>query len=368
VFPEKLLGLEQYASNDVLFKDILDCFDQDTVKIARGKLGSLPSLQLITKTQNAEKTLIKKVMNYYKKNCPDIVKDFPAMLTTGDRAAYFYAAATSQLEGEIIDAGVFLGGTTIALAEGLMRNPFYQKNREKKIQVFDLFKPDNNYIDDWLRKIFPDEFNSNLTSFRSFFDRKMEKYSNALDVFEGDIVKIGYPQRKPIAVLGLDCCKNLAITDSILRNFFPYLIPNRSIIIHQNYIHAWHPYIHISMELLKDYFEPILEIYGGCSYVWRCKKIINKDIIADIFGDISVVSIEKPSWYTNYELNNILLRNRQVSMNYARNRAELGLVRAIYNYHSGKYEESKNIVLEIKTIFPKFFIDPNLFTILDINR
>lgn len=302
-----------------------------------------------------ENPFLKTVMEEFTSRASDTTKNFPAMLTDGDRAVYFYYGRNHTFQGEIIDAGCFLGGTTQALLDGLAANPS-SKGLRVPIRVFDLFAIDDNYIREWLEKIYHKKIPATEKSFRSYFDTHFTAQIARLDVHEGNIINIGYPTQKPIEFLGLDCCKTLPVMDSILRNFFPFLIPNVSIVVHQDYIHPYHPYIHISMELLRDYFEPILEIDGGGSYVWKCLKKITPQVIEEHFGIQSVTSFEEPSWYTDVRSNAVLLQKKQREMIYPMNKMILGFTLAVYYKNLGDEKKAYQTAREVRKIYPDLYM------------
>src|SRR5262249_44465583 len=53
-----------------------------------------------------------------------------------------------------------------------------------------------------------------------------------------------------IDVLFLDVLKTWELNDAVLRDFFPRLLPGRSVIVHQDYGSGWLPWIPISVELM----------------------------------------------------------------------------------------------------------------------
>src|SRR5262249_632953 len=65
-----------------------------------------------------------------------------------------------------------------------------------------------------------------------------------------------------IEILFSDVCKSLGLNSYVVKTFFPCLIPNHSVVIHQDFYHPWHPYIHYSMQFLKPHFEIIDELVG----------------------------------------------------------------------------------------------------------
>jgi hypothetical protein len=70
-------------------------------------------------------------------------------------------------------------------------------------------------------------------------------------VHEGDITELGW-SGGPIDVLFLDVLKSWEINDAVLRDFFPSLVPGRSVIVHQDYGWGEHPWVPITVELMRD--------------------------------------------------------------------------------------------------------------------
>src|SRR5204862_4565513 len=56
----------------------------------------------------------------------------------------------------------------------------------------------------------------------------------------------------PIDVLFLDILKSWEINDAVLRDFFPSLVPGRSVIVHQDYGWGDTPWIPVTVELMRE--------------------------------------------------------------------------------------------------------------------
>src|SRR5213078_2746059 len=90
-----------------------------------------------------------------------------------------------------------------------------------------------------------------VDTFRDRFDSHVSRFDVPHVVHEGDITAIGWSGR-PIDVLFLDLLKSWEINDAVLRDFFPSLVPGRSVIVHQDYGWGDTPWIPITVELLRD--------------------------------------------------------------------------------------------------------------------
>lgn len=317
-----------------------------------------------TPSSDANGALVRSVYAEFNKQAEERTKLFPAMLTDGDRAVYFHYGKHWAGEGEIVDIGCFVGGTTQALLDGLAANVEHA-DRMPPIRVFDSFQSDAAYIGDWLERFYGVR-PMGRSRFRTFFDANFAGRESLLDVQEGELAAAGYPQGNPIAFLGIAGCTNLAMADGIVRRFFPHLIPGRSIVVHQGYTHAFHPYIHVSMELLNDCFEPVMEIDGGGSYVWKCTRRITSGIIEARFGSEPVTSQEAPSWYTDSGLNKVLLARKQLHMSYPANKMMLGFVRAVYLKHLGLEAEARELAQDVRRQYPELDIADALAAYLEL--
>jgi glycosyltransferase involved in cell wall biosynthesis/SAM-dependent methyltransferase len=354
-----LLEFAKFFNTDpehYLFRELITMLPEQTILEAGRKKALAAPIHnynaIVFANQAADTSLHDAIFVDYHANCPDTVKKIPAMLTEADRAAYFYFAKHASMCGAIIDAGCFVGGTTTALIEGLKQNPLFDPWRHS-VYVYDLFKIDAPYIMRWLRNIYGEALvPDTMTDFRCFFEKNMKSYSNNIRLHPGDIIEIGYPHKQPIEVLGLDCCKALEVTDSVIRDFFPYLVPHESVVIHQDYIHEWHPYIHVSMELLQEYFEPLVEFNGGGSYVWRCIKRITPACIERIFGLRPTSGLDDYAWWhQEWARNDILLQKKQLRLQYPVNQACLGMVRSMYAQRMGLADLATLDAQEILTIY-----------------
>jgi hypothetical protein len=101
-----------------------------------------------------------------------------------------------------------------------------------------------------LRKFF-DDGDQVGDSFRARFDANVGAFSAPHVVQEGDITQLGWSGEN-IDVLFLDVLKSPAINDAVLRDFFPSLVPGRSVIVHQDYGWGYTPWIPITVELMRD--------------------------------------------------------------------------------------------------------------------
>jgi hypothetical protein len=184
---------------------------------------------------------------------PDDVRSFPSMLYEPERALLFWLGRRFRAQGAIVDAGCFLGGSTYALAAGLAAGGRGPRASERLIHSYDLFR-----LDALTQAQYP-RLTAGLEpgdSLRPSYERLLGPHLNRVEVHEGDIREMRW-SGGPIEILFLDLCKTWELNDHVLREFFPALIPHRSVVIQQDYVHEWLPHIPVSMGLLADALQQV---------------------------------------------------------------------------------------------------------------
>jgi hypothetical protein len=210
---------------------------------------------------------------------PD-AKGIPTMLSKAERRL-LYSLARDYATGDaaIVDAGCFLGGSTAALLAGL-------RDRERgwtgpALTSYDLFRVEAFTI--------PKFFDRSVRvgdSFRPRFDAHLAKFDVPHVVHEGDITSIGW-DGGPIDVLFLDLLKSWEINDAVLRDFFPSLVPGRSVIVHQDYGWGDTPWIPITVELMRDSLV-LLDWMEWGSHVYFVERELPIDVLENGVGGLDL--------------------------------------------------------------------------------
>ena len=295
---------------------------------------------------------VEELLKRFRALAPASLESFPSMLTEGDFAIYFEAGRTFEFRGSIVDAGCFVGGTTMSLVQGLLQNPLLDAHRDKLdglIRVYDLFEIDDDYILGHLQKNYPRRDFVGQTSFLGVFEDNLGAFSELLDVRPGDVMLAGYNDEQGIEILGVDLCKALPVTDYVVRTFFPRLI-ERALVIQQDFIHQYHPHIHLSMLLLEDCFELDHELRWGGSLSYRLKRPITPELIEQRFGHAA------GDWYNQTERNAALLRGLIDTLCFDENRWVLLQVLGIYLANMGELDRAHAVYNEARERFPYFDI------------
>ncbi|MBV9466556.1 MAG: hypothetical protein JO169_10630 [Solirubrobacterales bacterium] len=161
--------------------------------------------------------------------------------------------------GAIVDAGCFLGGSTIALASGV-REAGRNADGSSPITVYDRFLVEDYSL---ASGFFEDAPELGVDDdFLALFERNVAGVRDLLDVRPGDILQQRW-DGGPIEILFLDLLKTWSINDYVVREFWPQLIPGRAMIVQQDYQYGGYPWLAITMELLHEYFERLDEMPWG---------------------------------------------------------------------------------------------------------
>jgi ubiquinone/menaquinone biosynthesis C-methylase UbiE len=214
---------------------------------------------------------------WHRRSVPAACARVPTMLIPDElRLLSYLADADYTGAGAIIDAGCFLGGSTVALADGLRRN-LRRRGRpaEKLIHSYDRFE-----VEDWTRGTYFPRSTPAGESFRPLFDRNIASCADLVEVHAGDVQAEGW-SGGPIELLFIDVAKHWEVCDHVTWTFFPHLIPGRSVVIQQDYLyHHWVAWLHVTMEYYADYFRYVCDT-GVNSVVFRYVRRIPDDVLRE---------------------------------------------------------------------------------------
>ncbi len=209
---------------------------------------------------------------------PAPVMNSRGQTTKDDRLLYYWAAKSFFTGvGTIVDGGALVGSTTTALSEGLLANTMVS-DPAQAILVYDLFTDSHDgYSANLLRGWFGETKADDTTEydFEGHFRSATAPYQHLLRIHKGDITAIGYTDKRPIEVLSIDVAKSADIMRYMALEFFPRLAP-RSLVLHQDYIFTYQPWLTIAMEKLEDLFELVYEVPTQCTAAFMPRKPISR--------------------------------------------------------------------------------------------
>jgi Methyltransferase domain len=174
--------------------------------------------------------------------------------------------------GDVVELGAFCGASTCCLAAGLRDNP---RSAGRRVHSYDCFIANEPYLVNFIRTQFGDALEIGQ-SFAAIFRRSTAEFANLIEVHAGDLLEQSWPSEVPIEILFVDVAKTLALSAKVLSEFFPRLIPGKSIVIHQDFYHPTAFYLPVVMDFLWDHFS-IIEEGRDWSVVFRLEAAIPRE-------------------------------------------------------------------------------------------
>lgn len=208
----------------------------------------------------------------------------PTMLSKEEiRVLHWLGRDYFRGRGEIVDAGCFLGGSTAALADGVAKNLAVGGTR-RRIHSYDTFAMD------WYAKetFFADSPLQIGDSFVAEWRQSVRGFEDLIVLHRGDVCTQRWAGQ-PIEILFLDLMKTVEIQTAVTERWLPCLLAGRSVVVQQDYVHEWQPWIIVSMELLRDYFVPFAYYEYG-SAVYLCVRVPTREAV--MAADVSALPLE----------------------------------------------------------------------------
>lgn len=195
---------------------------------------------------------------------PDDIYPVPGMLGDEERRALYWIAKNAyEGKGAIVDAGAFVGASAVCLAAGSAASGCA---RRPSVYSFDYFAAIDDYVVDFIsNKIRPI---AKGESYADVFQGYTRRYGALIEMRPGDFLSHHW-REGAIEILFIDIAKTQSLNSHLVKELFPSLIVGSSIVIQQDFYHLWHPYIHITMEFLADYFDTLDERVLYQSRVYR---------------------------------------------------------------------------------------------------
>ena len=200
-------------------------------------------------------------------HAPNDIYEVRSMLGYDERLLLHWATrAGNATPDAVVDAGCFLGGSTLALASGVMARPHGPRSA---VHVYDLFRYGAESDRGWV----PEGYDFAVgASTLPVFEHQVRRVRGMLTLHPGDVCDARWDEG-PIGVLFIDIAKSWGIGDAVWRTFLPALAVD-SLVIQQDLVHWGHPWCAIIMELLADHFE-FLGWAWYSSAAYRCVEPID---------------------------------------------------------------------------------------------
>jgi hypothetical protein len=176
----------------------------------------------------------------------------PTMLTPEESQLYHWLGRRVQGDGAIVDLGAYAGGSAARLLSGLAR-----AGRGNTVHSYDRFRSSRAF---WARYM-PDEPlpEADDADLLPVVRRHLAPWADRVELHVGDIGEERWTGG-PIEILSVDAAKGSAMTDHIAAEFFPALVPGRSILVQQDYLMAVQPWLCAQMVGMRDQFLPLAHV------------------------------------------------------------------------------------------------------------
>lgn len=204
------------------------------------------------------------VGSFDKITLPGDIPEITTMTTPAERRLYYHIASNHSGLGEVVEIGPWLGGSTVHIAAGLRA-----ANTGATLHVFDKFA----WVvgANWAAKrgadlnrgdCFQSEFLDNLGPFR---DNVRSVKSSILDM-EWDAGNGGGGE---VELLFLDAPKRVRDISKVLRLFAGHVIPGKTIMLWQDFLHFPSFEIPACLARLREYMEPVYVASPGTTVAFR---------------------------------------------------------------------------------------------------
>ena len=195
---------------------------------------------------------------------PEPARAVLSMLSYEERGLLFELGRRFKGMGLVVDAGCFVGGSTVSLAAGLAVN---DRSSPGVIHTYDLLRSDPDQTGGYSDAIDALPPGSSL---RDLFEQNVAPYRDLITLHEGDIL-LQRPPDDQVEILFIDICKTWKINFHVVKEFFAALLPDHSIVIQQDLVHWRYPWCAIVMEALQAHFEYLGWTWYASS-AWRCRS------------------------------------------------------------------------------------------------
>lgn len=209
---------------------------------------------------------------------PSAISNVPSMAKK-EELALLYTLAKDVYEGDgcILEGGVFLGSSTLALGHGLLKNKRLKLIVEvfpRPIETFDRFVL-SSFESMAASKAYPFAGLKQGSSSLQVYKENVKEVSHLQNLHVGDAIQElkGLLAPTGVEIAFLDFLKSVELNEAAVQYIFPKLLPGRSVVVQQDFQHDAEPWIHVTMGFFKEYFKFILAIPGGTVVYQYNKKI-----------------------------------------------------------------------------------------------
>ena len=253
----------------------------------------------------------------------------------------WFAEEVYSRKGTIVELGCWLGSLTQALCKGL-RTQQPDTGDAPLIHVYDLFAWEHNMEDTSQHFDLPckGQF-AEGDDYIGLYRLIMQPYLDLLNINKADLNSATW-LGKAIELLVVDAMKCESLCDNISRQFYPSLISGESYLVHQDFLHFYESWVHISSYRLRNHIAPVFEVLDSGSLVFKCLKAPPADLLG-FEASIAEVSDEEIDASYAWALDLIDPRTRNV----------LGAAHSMAYIHKKNFTRARKLYLHYCKEYPR---------------
>lgn len=176
----------------------------------------------------------------------------PTMLSPEEGLLYHWLGRRAVGAGATVDLGAYAGGSAARLLSGLALS-----GRDFHVHSYDRFRSSRAFWARYLpREPLPEADDADLMP---VVRRHLAPWDEHVTLHGGDIAQMRWTGG-PVEILSVDAAKGAVLADHIAAEFFPALVPGRSVLVHQDYLMAVQPWLPAQMVGMRDQFLPLAHV------------------------------------------------------------------------------------------------------------
>lgn len=195
----------------------------------------------------------------------------PSMLSFEESQLYHWLGRQAEGIGAVADIGAFAGGSAARLLSGLELG-----RSAATLHAFDRFTAHRpartaHLYPHGVAQTDSDDIRPLVTGFLS-------PWSHRLRLWQGDIAQQIWT-KEPLEIIAIDAGKTPILSDHIAAEFLTAAVPGRSLVLHQDFLHATQPWLAAQMLALQEHFRPTALVARDC-VVFECIQRLDGTTLA----------------------------------------------------------------------------------------
>jgi hypothetical protein len=196
----------------------------------------------------------------------------PSMLKPEESRLYHWLGRTVPIDGATVDLGAYAGGSAARLLSGLERS-----GRPYHLHAYDHFRSSRAFWQKFLPgEPVPEHDNADI---QPLAERHLAPWADHVTLVRGEIGDMRW-SGGDIAILAVDAAKGAGIADHVAAEFYPALVPGRSILVQQDYLISVQPWLSAQMVMLADCFLPLALVAKDCVAFLCVQRPSRSDLVA----------------------------------------------------------------------------------------